>query len=179
MSELTDLQLLVAAKRDPEAFVGIYRRYERPVLAFFLRAVRVPELAADLTAEVFAQALVALDRFDPALGEPDAWLFGIARNLLSRSRARGRVEIRARAALGMGPLALDDEAFARIEQETGQVLELLGQLPDATRAAVFARVVDERDYEAIAAELRCSELVVRKRVSRGLATIKAQLEARR
>jgi RNA polymerase sigma-70 factor (ECF subfamily) len=153
MNEPTDLQLLVAAPRDPEAFVGFYRRYERPLLAFFLRAVRTPELAADLTAEVFAQALVALERFGPALGQPDAWLFGIARNLLAKSRARGRVEIRARQALGMGRLTLDDEALARIDDESGDALELLAQLPDATRAAVLARVVDERGYEVIAAEL--------------------------
>src|ERR1019366_4369522 len=40
-----------------------------------------------------------------------------------------------------------------------------------------ARVLDERDYEEIAAELRCSEAVVRKRVSRALRTLRTGLEA--
>jgi RNA polymerase sigma-70 factor (ECF subfamily) len=35
--------------------------------------------------------------------------------------------------------------------------------------------VDERPYDEIAAELRCSESVVRKRVSRGVQSIRAKL----
>jgi RNA polymerase sigma-70 factor (ECF subfamily) len=50
------------------------------------------------------------------------------------------------------------------------------ELPDDQQAAVKARVIDERDYPEIAKDLRCSEAVVRKRVSRGLGTIRARLE---
>ena len=39
-----------------------------------------------------------------------------------------------------------------------------------------ARVIDERDYADIAKDMRCSEAVVRKRVSRGLGTMRARLE---
>jgi RNA polymerase sigma-70 factor (ECF subfamily) len=49
------------------------------------------------------------------------------------------------------------------------------QLPDTERAAVRARVLDGRDYDEIAAELRCSESVVRQRVSRGLARVRTRL----
>ena len=35
-----------------------------------------------------------------------------------------------------------------------------------------ARVIDELDYDEIATALSCSELVVRKRVSRGLAQLR-------
>jgi DNA-directed RNA polymerase specialized sigma24 family protein len=48
-------------------------------------------------------------------------------------------------------------------------------LPADERRAVELRVIDERDYGEIATELRCSELVVRKRVSRGLAHLREQL----
>jgi RNA polymerase sigma-70 factor (ECF subfamily) len=54
--------------------------------------------------------------------------------------------------------------------------ELLEALPSAERGAVRARIVDERSYGEIAAELRCSELVVRKRVSRGLARMREQFK---
>jgi DNA-directed RNA polymerase specialized sigma24 family protein len=49
-------------------------------------------------------------------------------------------------------------------------------LPAAQRDAVRARIVDERDYGEIAMDLRCSEAVVRKRVSRGLAAMRERLE---
>jgi DNA-directed RNA polymerase specialized sigma24 family protein len=44
------------------------------------------------------------------------------------------------------------------------------------REAVKARGVDERDYADIARDLRCSEAVVRKRVSRGLTALCDEVE---
>jgi len=39
-------------------------------------------------------------------------------------------------------------------------------------------VIDERDYADIAMDMRCSEAVVRKRVSRGLRNLRTHLEER-
>jgi RNA polymerase sigma-70 factor (ECF subfamily) len=58
-------------------------------------------------------------------------------------------------------------------------LELLESLPEEQRDAVRARVVDERPYPEIAAELRSSPSVVRKRVSRGVRAMRAKMEAQR
>jgi len=176
--EPDDEQLLLRAAFDEHAFAAFYARFERPVVGFFVRAVGRGDLAADLTAEVFAAALESVERFDPQLGTSAAWLFGIARHVLARSRARGRVEDRARRRMGMGVLALDDEAIEAIEAsvQSGEgALRLLEGLPDEQRQAVVARVVDERDYEDIAGELRCSPSVVRKRVSRGLAAMRSKM----
>lgn len=172
----SDEELLVLALRDEAAFAEFYARYERPVAAFFVRAVGSGEVAADLTAEVFAQALSSVERFDPSLGSADGWLFGIARNLLARSRERGRVENRARKALGMPVLTLDEEVIDRIEAVGSGALELLKGLPADQRDALTARVVGEHSYAEIAQELRCSESVARKRVSRALATLRARLK---
>ena len=49
--------VLAAAARDPSASAAFYRRYERSMLAFFVRRTGDPELAGDPTAEVFAAAL--------------------------------------------------------------------------------------------------------------------------
>jgi RNA polymerase sigma factor (sigma-70 family) len=49
-------------------------------------------------------------------------------------------------------------------------------LPAPQRDAVRARVVEGRGYEEIADELKCSPSVVRKRVSRGLRTMRSQME---
>jgi RNA polymerase sigma-70 factor (ECF subfamily) len=53
---------------------------------------------------------------------------------------------------------------------------LLDGLPAEQRDAVRERVLEERDYPEIAARLRCSEQVVRKRVSRGLTALRARME---
>lgn len=71
---------------------------------------------------------------------------------------------------------LEDEALVRISRlaaDDERVEALLAQLPAEQAQAVRARVIDERDYRAIAAELRCSTSVVRQRVSRGLATLRS------
>ncbi|MGC9221851.1 MAG: RNA polymerase sigma factor [Solirubrobacteraceae bacterium] len=54
-------------------------------------------------------------------------------------------------------------------------LRLLYELPADQRQVVQARILDGRPYSDIAHELRCSEAVVRKRVSRGLSTLRDQL----
>jgi RNA polymerase sigma-70 factor, ECF subfamily len=179
-SDESDEALLARTPGDVRAFAEFYRRWERPVAGFFVRAVGTGELAADLTAEAFAEALSSASRFDPARGEAAAWLFGIARHLLARSRERGRVENQARIRLGMPPLALDDELIARIEAAgADRALSLLTGLPEDQRRALQARVLDERGYEEIAAEMQCSESVVRKRVSRGLTALRTRLGATR
>lgn len=134
-----------------------------------------PEVAADLAAETFAAALTAVPRFRTRQEPATAWLLGIARNVLAMSRRRGRVEARARRRLGMPELVLTDEILERIDALDGTVLELVEGLPSLAREAVKARVVDERDYPDIARDLRCSETVVRKRVSRGLTALRDQM----
>jgi RNA polymerase sigma factor (sigma-70 family) len=173
---LPDDDLLAAARKDGEAFATFYRRHEERVLAFFLARAGDPEVAADLTAETFAAALVSSGRFRRRREPATAWLFGIARNLLAMSRRRGRVEARARQRLGMPRLELTDELIERIEALSGKALGLVEELPPDQRDAVRARVVDERDYGEIARDLRCSEAVVRKRVSRGLAGLRERME---
>ncbi len=174
MEARSDDQLLMAAARDGAAFTAFYQRYERATLAFFLRRTGDAELAADLTAEVFAAVLLASRRYRPGRAPASAWLFGIARNKLTDSRRRGRVDDAARRRLRMAPVVLDDDDLCRIESCSGADT-LLEVLPLDQRAAVQARVIDDRSYEEIASKLRCSEAVVRKRVSRGLATLRAKL----
>jgi RNA polymerase sigma-70 factor (ECF subfamily) len=73
----------------------------------------------------------------------------------------------------MQPLVIDDEAMAVIERVAAEgALELLDALPDDQRDAVVARHIDDRDYSQIAAELACSESVVRQRVSRGVKALR-------
>jgi RNA polymerase sigma factor (sigma-70 family) len=175
----TDDDLLTRfAAGDPEAFVAFYRRYLLTVLGFFLRRTGDPELTADLTAEVFAAALLAAERYRPGERPALAWLYGIAAHKLADSRRRGRVQDDARRRLALDPLTIDDAELARIEEiaDTGAAESAMLALPPDQRDAVLARVVQERPYTEIADEMRCSELLVRQRVSRGLRALRAQIK---
>jgi len=175
----SDAELLAAALEDGEAFGEFYDRHVGRVLAFFRRRVFEPELALDLAAETFAGALASVAGFEPAGGDARAWLFAIAHHKLADAVRSRQVQDCVRRALAMQPVAVDDEALATLERLAARgALELLDELPPQQRHAVTARHLERREYTEIALELRCSESVVRKRVSRGLAALRrAALES--
>jgi RNA polymerase sigma-70 factor (ECF subfamily) len=177
----SDAALLAAiAARDGAAFAAFYRRHVPAVLAYLMRETGNPETAADLAAEVFAAVLLAAGRYSEQGESATPWVIGIARNKLLMSWRRGRVEARARRRLGFEAMALSDgdlEAIVEVAHGgSGGLLELVDELPQDEQAAIRSRVLDERPYREIATELRCSEMVVRKRVSRGLARMREQLK---
>lgn len=176
LARASDEDLLALTPARPDAFGEFYARNETAVLAFLHGRTRDPELAADLAAETFAAALVSVRRYRPGEAPAVAWLFGIARNILLRSLKRRRVEDRARRRLAMPPLPISDELIERIERIGGdeRVEQLLARLSPAQAEAVRARVIQEVPYERIAARMRCSESVVRQRVSRGLAVLREE-----
>lgn len=166
---------------DPNAFIALYETYLPLVLRWCLKATGDRELAADLSSEVFAAALLSAHRYRSEAGPPAAWLIGIAHNKLRESRRRHRVEDSARRKLGVEPVALADADIERIDELVSvdeRLRQLVDELPVDQREAILARIVEERSYEEIAAELQCSESVVRKRVSRGLRTLRSGMEER-
>lgn len=177
---LTDEELLELTPRDPAAFDVFYVRHERLVLAYFRRRTPSAEVAADLTAETFVAALTSVRRFRSGGDTPAvAWLFGIAHHKLMKSVRRRRVEDQARKRLASARLEFTDEELERVDRfGSVPVAQLLAELPADQAAAIRARVLDEDPYELVASRLRCSELVARKRVSRGLATLRNALEER-
>lgn len=162
---------------DAEAFGAFYRARRGDVLAFLRVRVRSAELAADLMCETFTQALVATHDRDRELPTvPIAWLVTIARNVLIDSVRRGRVADDTRRRLAMEPLVLADGDLAAIDEAAAEadLLTELGAVLSPERLEAFiARVIDERAYDEIARELETSPSVVRKRVSRALAQLRA------
>jgi RNA polymerase sigma-70 factor (ECF subfamily) len=185
MDHRPDTELLAAALAgDGEAFGAFYRRHARRIAAFHLARTHEAQDAADLTAETFAVALEALDRYDPERGAPIAWLFGIARHRLQALRRRGAVEDRARRRMGIERTRLDDAALEQVESAASAELvrvelrEGFDALPPDQRDAVALRVLLDHDYAELAQAAGVSEVVARKRVSRGLSALRARLAGR-
>lgn len=177
-----DAALVAAvAAGDDAAFATLYRRYLPVVLRWCLRQTGNREIAADLSSEVFAAALISARRYRPEQGSVLAWLLGIARNKLLESLRRKRVEDSARRKLQLEPVALSSGDLDRVEELASldeDILALTQGLSKPLREALEARVVQERPYEEIASELRCSQSVVRQRVSRALKSLRSQMEER-
>ena len=169
------------AGTDPAGFEEFYGRHVDTLLGFFARRTRDAELAADLTAETFAAALSGRRRFDAGHGSAVGWLFGIAMKKLADAQRRGYADKKARRRLGMERIDLTDADIARIDRlgESTAASALVEALAPDQREAIRAHVLDERSYADIAADIEVSEAVVRKRVSRGLKTVRERMGARR
>jgi RNA polymerase sigma factor (sigma-70 family) len=162
---------------SPGDIEALYRDQARRLAGYLMRSTGDAEVAADLTAETFAAALIARDRYRQELGAPATWLYGIAAHKLSDWRRRGYAEDRARRRLGIErpPLSEDDVAeLARLAEEV-TVIDLLDELPDDQRQAVRSRLLDDRPYGEIAVAEGVSEAAIRQRVSRGLASLRQRM----
>jgi RNA polymerase sigma-70 factor, ECF subfamily len=170
---------------DGDEFSAAYRREGELVLIFVTRRTLDATLAADLTAETFAQALRSWPRLrGRSEEEVRAWLITVARRQLSHYWRRARVERRAIERLGVRVPQLHEDDIAAIEARAGlpelrAVLgEQLARLSAEQRAALQLRVVEDRPYPDVARALGVSEQAARARVSRGLRALAAALEPR-
>ena len=161
---------------DAQSFAVFYRRYAQAVLAYFVRRVGDAEAAADLTAETFAAAVVARERYRPEYGPGVAWLYGIAAHKLGDYQRRGRLEDRARRQLGVSRRAVTAADIVEIEALDDEIVaDLLALLPTEQRDAVTAHVLEEVSYEDLARTAGVTTSAIRHRVSRGLRTLRDHL----
>jgi len=170
-----DHELLRVAADDPEAFAAFYRRHERLVLGFGMLRTGNAETAADLAAETFAAAWLGRDRYRGGDAGAAPWLLGIARNTLRVRARRLRVEREARERLGIEPVAIAHEHLREVEAVFSDADAWLDALTPTQRDAVRAHVLDGEDYPTIAGRLGIPEATARKRVSRGIASLRRRL----
>jgi RNA polymerase sigma-70 factor, ECF subfamily len=168
-----------AAGGDPDAWGQIYERFSGPLFGFFLHQVRDREVAEDLTAGVFLEALQSRTRFYGDAGAIRSWLFRIARNNLidhwrrsQRARSESFHEVEeaelarsiqmedpedtAIVSLDRQRLRAGIEALSADQQEV-VLLRLAGDLTSAEIAAIVGKsvgAVKALQHRAIAALAR-------------------------
>lgn len=164
---------------DAEGVLALYDRLARDLLGFFARRTRDPHVALDLLSETFLAAFEHRDQCHAGTErEAAAWLYRIAANQLAAHYRRGAIERRATERLAAAlrdPTTAEINAVERLadaEEDGGMVTMALAGLSDDQRAAVQARVLDERSYAAVSRELGVSQQVARARVSRGLRALR-------
>ena len=184
----TDTDLLRAMRSgDAQAFAALYRRHQGPLYRFALLRCGSSGTAADVVQEAFMGLLTERFRFDPLRGQLQAFLFGVARNLILKledGRQR-HAALPVSAAYeegsdddpesdlpldGGGPLArlLDNEAAE-------QVRRALAQLAPHYRDVVILHEMHELSYAEIAGICQVDIGTVRSRLSRGRAALAKRL----
>jgi RNA polymerase sigma-70 factor (ECF subfamily) len=88
-----------AKRRDPQAWTEIYERNQHLIYRYARARVSDHEVAEDLASAVFVAAVKGIDSYRHT-GKPLlAWLYGIARNVVSQHQRRDARERRHRVSL--------------------------------------------------------------------------------
>jgi RNA polymerase sigma-70 factor, ECF subfamily len=139
------------------------------VFAFFARRVGT-DLAPDLTAESFKEAIASISRFDPNKGSEIAWLFAIAHHVLSHHRRTERRRLGAYATFAAerdSAVKSSDNGDDGLDQAiVDRVARTLRRLPNEQRDAFILVAVDGVSYADAALILGVPLGTVRSRVSR-------------
>jgi RNA polymerase sigma factor (sigma-70 family) len=170
--------------RDPAAFEVFYRRHAVRVSRFVARRTPDPHTVDDLTTEVFLAAIDAARTYRPDRGSEEAWLYGIARNLVAAEQRRAAKERNKNGrAAGRRPLDADDIALLeeRIDAERDhcRLLTAIAALPKSLRAVSELVDVDGLSVPDAAAALRIRVGTARVRLHRAHRRLAAETTGHR
>lgn len=133
-----DDTIVAAAKSKPEAFAPLYEKYNVPIYRWFYRETGSAESAADLTSQVFVQALQNLERYQPQQSSSfRSWLYTIAQNILRDSWRRYRPMSEPPDLVDGSP---GPEEIAMHRSEMEEFRAALGALPERQREIVELRL---------------------------------------
>lgn len=180
-----DARLLHDTEDPAGSFAELYRRHYGAVLRSLARRGVDVQTAADVTSETFLAALAQRVAFRDEQPTARPWLLGIAHRRLADAARRGAREHRAHRHAASDPAgrheptaltAADVHAYTHLLRDPdADAFAVLEALPEPQRQAVRSRVIDDRAYPDVARELAISDEAARKHVSRGLASLRAQL----
>jgi RNA polymerase sigma-70 factor, ECF subfamily len=176
-SEPTDYELLRrAADGERQAFELVYHRYQQVVYRFARAMTGRPDVAEDVTQEVFIAVIKELPRYDPARAGFTTYLYGIARNL-SRDRWRRTQRRLALEAIGLERRGTTDTPFDLMErtQVATQVHRALRALPLRYREVIILCDLHGLQYAEAALVVRTSVGGVRARLHRARHQLRQRL----
>jgi RNA polymerase sigma-70 factor (ECF subfamily) len=164
------------ADRRTGALEDVYRRFGGTVHTLARRAVG-PEVAAELTQDVFVAAWRAADRFDPKRGSLAGWLIGITRHKVVdalRQQERSLARIERAGALAGRPAAIDRDIDGLAERLL--LADGLGRLRPEAREVVELAFYSDLTHEQIAARTERPLGTVKAQIRRSLAALRRHLE---
>ena len=173
---ITDGELLKRiANGCEQSFVALYRRESPRVYRFALRMCGSPEIADEVTQEVFLFFMRNNASFDPRKGELSPWLMGVARKCTLKVIDRERRYIVVEdAELESGS---SEDTLADLTH--GETLESLRAavlaLPPHFREVVVLCELEEMSYEQAASTMDCAIGTVRSRLHRARALLREKL----
>ncbi len=156
---------------------GWYEAYGGQLYNYLRFHLPSPDLAEDLTAEVFLRALKSFARFDPAIGGPRAWLFRIAQNALRdhQRQARRRQVVPLAGMRDLEYQAPSPEERLLWEEEVAGLLAAMGELSPGDREVIGLCYGSETSMAEAGEILGLSAAATRTRLWRALGRLRKVL----
>jgi RNA polymerase sigma-70 factor (ECF subfamily) len=172
----TEAALVRAAQENPAAFAPLYQRYRDRIYAYLRTRARTSEDAADLTQQVFLQALDALPRYRSGRAPFVAWLVRIARNVAASYHKRHRQTIAwDLVPESLQPLAEDDlDARVAQREDAARLHAVLSACDAGTREVLALHFAARLTVAETAAAVGKSEAAVKKQLTRTIHVLKEQ-----
>ena len=154
-----------------KAFVERLFAHRGALQAFFHRRLRTKSDAADLVQEVYLRMLRVSDT--DAILNPEAYLFTVARNLLTENalvdrRQAGAADVGEVDGMQSLPDAPEFDTALDITREVARLRVVLKQLSPECCAAVMLKYRHELSYQEIADRLEVSPSMVNKYLRQAL-----------
>jgi len=168
-------------KGDRRAFAELYERREPGVYRYALHMSGSVTAAEEIAQEVFVQLMSGNTWFDEKRGSLEAWMYGVARNLVRVFRRKGWVASGSFASTHtpepVEQLFEHDILGDLIHGETIAALRAaLLELPENYRDAVVLCDLEERNYDEAARLMGCPVGTVRSRLHRARGLLAARLK---
>lgn len=163
-------------RRKQREFKKMYNLHFDKIYRYLYWRTGDGALADDLSADVFTRAWQKIDDFDGR--HPQAWLFTIAKNLLTdHRRKKSDLQLDEKTAMQIpdSRASAADEIDAQSEQ--AKLRRALASLPLQVRQVVILRVVENNSAKQTGQLLGLSEANVRVLQHRGLKSLRKWYEA--
>lgn len=160
---------------DPTSVEELHAAYGGALYVYAVRRLGDREAAEEVVQDTLLRAWRAGDRFDPARGSMGAWLFGIARNLVTDRHRRRAARPRTVRPIVDGDAPLTDGDVDRAI-ETWQLADGLARLSTDHREAILLVHYQGLTVAETAERLGVPVGTVKSRVYYGLRALRLSLE---
>ncbi len=179
-ADLSDNELIVQARRDPEAFGELYERYVDRIYAYFYYRTGNHEDAEELTARFFHRVLERLHLYEDRGVPVAAWLYRVAHNMLAnwrRDQAR-RTEVPLEAVRINGEMNVQPEEIVVTREAQEAVMDLIRELPEDRQTLLYMKFVLGATNAEIGQVLGRTEGAVKSLYHRTLVTLRRKMRQR-
>ena len=167
---LSDAEILVRSRREPELFAILVRRYEAPLLRRAKAILRSPEDAEEVVQDAFTKMYLYADRYSPQEGATfSSWAYTILNRV-------AYTKYQANKARWSGAVELEPEHYESLPDTKAEFLEdlsvrneviaALATLPEAAARILRLQFIEGKTQEEIAESEDLSIPAVKTRVHR-------------